>query len=107
MPTGIYLSERDALVVHDFVNGGTVLAGKASSATVISDGTVKPDELKQSIIHAGYAARTTDDIQQLLNQIISVLQGVIVVFGLITLIASFFGVVNTQYISVLERTREI
>jgi putative ABC transport system permease protein len=28
-------------------------------------------------------------------------------FGVITLIASFFGVVNTQYISVLERTREI
>jgi putative ABC transport system permease protein len=55
----------------------------------------------------GYAARTAADLQQLLNQVISVLQGIIVVFGLITLIASFFGVVNTQYISVLERTREI
>jgi len=29
------------------------------------------------------------------------------VFGFITLIASVFGIVNTQYISVLERTREI
>jgi len=29
------------------------------------------------------------------------------VFGLITVVASVFGVVNTQYISVLERTREI
>jgi putative ABC transport system permease protein len=31
----------------------------------------------------------------------------VLVLGLITLIASVFGVVNTQYISVLERTREI
>jgi len=31
----------------------------------------------------------------------------VMVFGFITLIASVFGIVNTQYISVLERTREI
>jgi putative ABC transport system permease protein len=31
----------------------------------------------------------------------------VLVFGIITLIASVFGVINTQYISVLERTREI
>ena len=77
------------------------------SATVRGDGTVSPDTLKQQITKAGFAARTAEDIQKLLNQIISVLQGVVVVFGLITLVASFFGVVNTQYISVLERTREI
>jgi putative ABC transport system permease protein len=106
-PTGVYLSEADAQAAHDFINGGTVSAGQVSSVTVISDGTIKPDELKQTITHMGYAARTAADLQQLLNQVISVLQGIIVVFGLITLIASFFGVVNTQYISVLERTREI
>lgn len=104
---GVFLSENDARSVHGFINSGTVLAGKVPSATVVSDGQVKPDDLKQEIIKAGYAARTADDIQELLNQVISVLQGIIVVFGLITLIASFFGVVNTQYISVLERTREI
>ena len=29
------------------------------------------------------------------------------VFGVLALIASVFGIINTQYISVLERTREI
>jgi putative ABC transport system permease protein len=29
------------------------------------------------------------------------------VFGILALIASVFGIINTQYISVLERTREI
>lgn len=107
LPAGVLLAEQDARTLHEFINGGTVLAGQVPSATIIGDGTINPAELKEAVTKAGYAARTADDIQQLLNQIIGVLQGIIVVFGLITLIASFFGVVNTQYISVLERTREI
>ena len=105
--SGLKLSSDDARVSNDFINGSIVTAGLVPSATVRGDGTVSPDTLKQQITKAGFAARTAEDIQKLLNQIISVLQGVVVVFGLITLVASFFGVVNTQYISVLERTREI
>lgn len=107
MPTGIYLAHEDARAANDFVNGNTVLAGMVPTATVIGDGQITPEELKKTITDAGFAARTAEDIQKLLNQVIGVLQGIIIVFGLITLIASFFGVVNTQYISVLERTREI
>jgi putative ABC transport system permease protein len=107
VPDGLYLSEDDARAANDYVNGGTVLEGRVPTATVRGDGTITPDELKKQITDLGYAARTAEDAQAFLNQIISVLQGIIVLFGLITLIASFFGVVNTQYISVLERTREI
>ncbi len=71
------------------------------------DGTVPAEELKKQVEAAGYVARSAEDLQALLNQIIQILQIIILVFGAITLIASFFGVVNTQYISVLERTREI
>lgn len=107
IPAGIFLSQDDARAANDFINGSTIMAGKVPTVTVLGDGQVKPAELKKTITDAGFAARTAADLQQLLNQIIGVLQGIIVVFGLITLIASFFGVVNTQYISVLERTREI
>jgi len=62
---------------------------------------------KQALERAGYGAQTVADTQQLIGQVIDVLQIIILVFGAITLVASFFGVVNTQYISVLERTREI
>ncbi len=107
VPVGLYLSQDDTRTINDFVHGNTVLAGQAPSATVHGDGKISDAELKKEITDAGFAGRTAEDAQELLNQIISVLQGIIVVFGLITLIASFFGVVNTQYISVLERTREI
>jgi putative ABC transport system permease protein len=106
-PSGVYIAQEDAQSINDFINGNTILSGQVPTATLHSDGKITAKELKQKAIDAGYAARTPEDIQALLNQIITVLQGIIVVFGMITLIASFFGVVNTQYISVLERTREI
>ncbi len=39
--------------------------------------------------------------------VVNTLQGIVLGFGIIALIASVFGIINTQYISVLERTREI
>ena len=55
----------------------------------------------------GYYAQSSKDLQQAITQFVNVLQIMVGVFGLITVVASVFGVVNTQYISVLERTREI
>ncbi len=104
--TNLYVSQNDARNSNNFVNEGTPQQGKLLNATVTAKG-VTPDELKKELESKGYTAKTAKDIQQLLNQIINVLQIVVLVFGFITLIASFFGVVNTQYISVLERTREI
>jgi putative ABC transport system permease protein len=47
------------------------------------------------------------ETQEFLTQIIDVLQGIVVAFGLIAIVASIFGIVNTMYISVIQRTREI
>lgn len=55
----------------------------------------------------GYGTQSVIDTQESIAQIIQVLQGIVMVFGLIAVIASLFGVVNTMYISVLQRTREI
>ncbi len=104
---GPYVSADEAGSLNSFVNGGTVIANLVPSVTIRGDSSVSADQLKDEVQKQGYAAKTAKDLQGFLNQIISVLQGIIIVFGLITLVASFFGVVNTQYISVLERTREI
>jgi putative ABC transport system permease protein len=104
-PTSLLLSVNDARIVNDFVNKGTVNEGKLPTVTVTTDGD--PTAVKEALQHAGYASLTAEDAQKIIFQIINVLQAIVLVFGLITLIASFFGVVNTQYISVLERTREI
>ena len=37
----------------------------------------------------------------------NILQGIVTGFGVLALFASVFGIINTQYISVLERTQQI
>jgi putative ABC transport system permease protein len=106
-PVGPYVSSVEAGTLNSFINGGTVIADLVPSVTLRGDKSVDADQLKKEVEGAGYQARTAKDLEGFLNQIITVLQSIIIVFGLITLVASFFGVVNTQYISVLERTREI
>jgi len=38
---------------------------------------------------------------------INVLQGILIGFGALAILTSVFGIINTQYISVLERTQQI
>jgi len=40
-------------------------------------------------------------------QFINVLQGILIGFGVLAVLTSVFGIINTQYISVLERTQQI
>lgn len=63
--------------------------------------------LKSELEQLGFYVQTSDDIQATLNQFVDILTGLVFTLGAITLVASIFGIVNTQYISVLERTREI
>lgn len=75
-----------------------VVDGENNEKLVATQNTIK---------NMGYEAQSVEDTQEFLTQIISVLQGIVATFGFIAVIASVFGVVNTMYISVLQRTREI
>jgi len=67
----------------------------------------KLNTVQTEIEKHGYFAQSVKETQEFLTQIIDVLQGIVVAFGLIAVIASVFGIVNTMYISVIQRTREI
>lgn len=104
---GLFIAESMAKELSDYTTEGTPQYQKYLAATVIAKSDVKPDDLKAKLESKGIVARTAKDLQELLFTIVNILQGIVFGFGVLALITSVFGIINTQYISVLERTREI
>jgi len=108
--SALYASFEDLQYLQDITTQDQPNYRSTATATV----KVKNGEDEQTIKSAqdkiaelGYFSKSSKDLQELINNFISTLQIVIVVFSVITVVASIFGIVNTLYISVLERTREI
>jgi putative ABC transport system permease protein len=105
--TGLFISENQSRDLSEFLTKGTSQYQKYISASAkVSDG-LNPETVKEKINKNDIKARTAKDLQSLLFTIVNTLQGIVLGFGVIALIASVFGIINTQYISVLERTSEI
>ncbi len=70
---------------------------------------VNVDDLKKTILatSSSYEARTFAEMRSSIMQMVDVVQYGLMGFGLLAIIASVFGIINTQYISVLERTQQI
>ena len=81
------------------------------SASVTTDGTRKVEDIKKEIaaLNGGefYQVFTFADDKATVQTAINVMATGLAGFGFLTLLASAFGVINTQYISVLERTSQI
>jgi len=77
----------------------------AAGGMVVGDKS--PEDVKESLKRAGYKAATAKDLQSLMFTFVNLLQGIVMGFGVLALIVSVFGIVNTMYISVLERTQQI
>ncbi|MCA9332505.1 ABC transporter permease [Candidatus Saccharibacteria bacterium] len=106
----MYAGIEDTKRLNDIIKEGTPGFQKYSYIFVrVKDGEneSKLIEVQNKLKDMGYEAQSVKDTQEFLNQIIGVLRGIVITFGLIALIASVFGVINTMYISVLQRTREI
>ncbi len=106
----LLVSNPEAKRLSEFTTQGTpdyqkflIIYARVKNGDQASQLTVAKDRLTK----AGYNVRSVEDTQKTLTQIVTILQSIVLVFGVITLIAAVFGIVNTQYISVLERTREI
>ena len=96
--------------MNDYIYNGTSNYQKYLVANVkVKDGTntTKLNTVEAAIKSQGYGVQSVIDTEKTITQVISVLEGIVTVFGIIAIIASVFGVVNTMYISVLQRTREI
>jgi putative ABC transport system permease protein len=105
--TAMQLSSNQTKATADYTTEGTSQYQKYTSATALVKEDREPAEVKEALNEAGYPTQTAKDLQNLLFTIVNVLQGIVAGFGVLALIASVFGIINTQYISVLERTQQI
>ena len=106
----LFASAPEITRLTDFTTAGTASYHKYLAAQVVVAGgndSSKLHAVQTKIKALGYGAQSVQDTQKFLSQIITVLQGIVTAFGFIAVVASLFGIVNTMYISVLQRTREI
>jgi putative ABC transport system permease protein len=64
-------------------------------------------KLKENLTKAGYDAQTLQDTVGVFKQVIAGITAVLVFFAAIALLAASFGIINTLYMAVQERTKEI
>ena len=67
----------------------------------------KLDQIKKDAEKAGYSASTAKDQVETIMNVVNGITGSLIVFGAIALLGASFGIINTLYMSVRERTREI
>jgi putative ABC transport system permease protein len=107
---GVHVNQQDAKEMYEYANKDTEGYGKYLYAYIrVNDGKneANTEAAKRTLKKKGYYVQTSKDIQGAITQIVNIFQALVAVFGVITVIASVFGIINTMYISVLERTREI
>lgn len=103
----LLITTKAAEELYRYINEGTPSYNQFLFASVIVDEAQNAQTVKSSLEEAGYTAETAEDILGTVNTFINVLLGILLGFGALAVITSVFGIINTQYISVLERTQQI
>jgi putative ABC transport system permease protein len=106
----MYTNNQDARRMLDITTQGTSDFGKFLTVNAkIKNGEDQEvlEAAQDEIVALGYYTLSVEETQAFLNQAIGILQAIVATFGAIAVIASIFGIINTMYISVLQRTREI
>lgn len=105
--SALFVSASAAREMSEYTTKGTDSYQKYLVAAAIVKKGYNPEEVKDSLKKAGYNAATAKDLQSFIFTFINILQGIVMGFGALALVVSVFGIVNTMYISVLERTQQI
>ncbi len=105
--SAIAISQATAQEIAEFTTAGTSSYQKYFAVTAKATNGHSPESVKKALEKQGFYPQTAKDLQGFLFTIINTILGIVGGFGVIALIASVFGIVNTQYISVLERTQQI
>lgn len=105
--SSIQIPATAARAISEYTTQGTAQFQRYLGATALVKDGKDPTAVRDSLKNDGFYAKTAKDLQSIIFTFVNTLQGIVLGFGIVALIASIFGIINTQYISVLERTREI
>ena len=105
--TNLQMTTDNMKILNDYNLQGTSTYGTYLSAFVIVKDNTDVNTVKENLKKAGYSSKTANDLMGFIFQFINVLQGILIGFGALAVLTSIFGIINTQYISVLERTQQI
>ncbi len=103
----IFINPNAARELSEISTEGTDSYQKYLSVTAVVAGDNSPEAVKEALKKEGFSAMTAKDVQGMLFSFVNILQGIVMGFGALALLVSVFGIVNTMYISVLERTQQI
>lgn len=105
--SSLLISQQAAREIYDYSQQGTLSYGNFLVASVMVDNEKNASAVKDALNGKGFEAQTAADLLGTIDTFINVLQGILLGFGALAVLTSVFGIVNTQYISVLERTQQI
>lgn len=100
------ISPEDSRAIYDYQLGSQA-DDKYYGLVVLAEKTADMQVLQQAIVDKGYEAYSLEDTREQMMQLINIAQWGLIGFGGLAVIAAVFGIINTQYISVLERTQQI
>ncbi len=105
--SSLLISRERAEELYDYSLEGLPQQGQYFAASVMVGDADMAETIRDRINNLGYEAQTAEDILGVLFQFINVLQGILIGLGGLAVLTAVFGIINTQYISVLERTQQI
>lgn len=105
--TDIMVNGAASKQLYEQSEQGTPLEKAYAGVTVLVEDEANVMAAKDALIAKGYDASTAEDLMSTIFTFVNVLQGILLGFGALAILTSIFGIVNTQYISVLERTSQI
>ena len=109
----VYYKENIVMSTEDMTELAQIQSGNNyyGYIYVIVNDSSKAEEIANKIkeLDGGsrYNALSFKQVASVMSQALAILQYGLIGFGMLAILASVFGIINTQYISVLERTREI
>jgi putative ABC transport system permease protein len=105
--SGLAVTRGTVAEMYAFSYAGTPLEDAFLGAIVMAKDEASVDGVKEAIEKKGFMAQSAEDLMGFIFQFINVLMGILIGFGALAVLTSVFGIINTQYISVLERTQQI
>lgn len=103
----LHISAADGKAIYDYQSEGLPARDNYNSVNVRVSDPANVAATQKALEAAGYSVFSLQDVQATLFQFINIVQWGAAGFGFLAILASIFGIINTQYISVLERTQQI